>query len=66
MYNCLQVGNKMWKIQYKPNNDTQVWSIYACYENKAQAFIHASRISSEYFKVEVIDSDGNVVWSHYN
>ncbi len=56
----------MWKVQYKPNNDAQAWSTYACYDNKAQAYIHASRISSEYFMIEVIDSDGNVVWSHYN
>jgi len=56
----------MCKVQYKPNNHIQPWSIFGCYENKAQAFIYASRVSSKYFMVEIIDTDGSVVWSHYN
>jgi hypothetical protein len=56
----------MWKVHYKPNNDIQEWLALGCYNNKAQAFIHASRVSSEYFMVEVIDPDGSVAWSHYN
>lgn len=56
----------MWKVRYKPNNNTQAWSILDCYDKKAPAFINASRVSSAYFKVEVIGPEGNVVWSHYN
>ena len=55
----------MWKVRYKPNNATQAWSILGCYDNKAQAFMVASRLSSKYFMVEVIGLEGNVIWSHY-
>ncbi len=56
----------MWKVQYKPNNDIQSWSVFACYGNKAQAFINASRVSSDFFMVEIVGPDGGIVWSHYN
>ena len=66
MYDSPWLGKNMWKVRYKPNNNTQAWSILGCYDNKAQAFIDASRVSSVYFMVEVIGLEGNVVWSHYN
>lgn len=56
----------MWEVKYKPNNDNQAWLIFGSYENKTQAYIRASRVSGEYFMVEVIDPDGSVAWSHYN
>lgn len=59
-------GKNMWKVRYKPKNSTQAWLILGCYDNKAQAFIDASRVSSVYFMVEVTGLEGSVVWSHYN
>ena len=56
----------MWKVQFKPDDDTQTWSVLGGYDNKAHAFIHAARVFNEYFMVEVIAPDGNVVWSNYN
>ena len=44
-----------------PITTLKSWSIFGRYDNKALAFIHAASVSSEYFMVEVIDSDGNVV-----
>jgi len=56
----------MWKVQYKPNNDAQPWTVKGYYESKSQACIQALRIASEYFKVEVMDQKGIVIWSNYN
>jgi len=52
----------MWNIKYKPNNDSQPWSILECYASKAMALIHASRASGEFFMVKVIDGEGRIIW----
>ena len=54
----------MWIVQYKPNNDSQTWSLLESYDNKVRVVLHASRVSGEYFMVKVIDPDGCVIWSN--
>jgi len=56
----------MWKVKYKPNNDSQAWAVLDSYDNKAQALLLAARVSSEYYMVSVIGPDGDIAWSHCN
>ncbi len=52
----------MWKVEYKPNNDSQPWALLATYDNKASAILHASRVSAEYYMIRVTDPERVVVW----
>ena len=52
----------MWKIQYKPNNDSQPWSTLKVYENKGDALLHALRVSGDYFMVKVTDVNDALIW----
>ncbi len=54
----------MWIVEYKPNNDSQLWMFLESYDNKASAILHASRVSEEYYMVKVTDPDGSVIWSN--
>lgn len=54
----------MWIVQYRPDNETQPWSILDSYDNKASALISASNAAEDYFMVIVIDPDGSVIWSN--
>jgi len=56
------MDNKMWIVHYKPNNDSQEWSILESHDNKASALVHASRVSGDYFMVKVTDPDGGLIW----
>jgi len=58
--------NNMWKVKYKPNNNSQAWATLDSYDNKAEALLHAARVSSEYYRVSVIGPDGDITWSHCN
>ncbi|MCW8852474.1 MAG: hypothetical protein OQK44_07380 [Gammaproteobacteria bacterium] len=53
----------MWKVEYKPNNDSQPWTLLESYDNKASAILHASKVSAEYFRIKVTDPDCTVVWA---
>ena len=52
----------MWKVQCKPNDDSQPWSTLKEFENKGDAVLHALRISGDYYLVKVIDEDDALVW----
>ena len=54
----------MWKVEYKPNNDSQPWTLLESYDNKASAILHAARVSADHYMVKVTDPDGSVVWSN--
>jgi hypothetical protein len=54
----------MWIVQYRPDNETQPWSILGSYDNKASALISATNVAEDYFMVIVIDPDGSVIWSN--
>ena len=56
------VGAMMWKVQYKPNNDSQPWSTLKVYENKGDALLHALRISGDYYMVKVTDANDMLIW----
>jgi len=56
----------MWTIKYKPNNDSQAWLTLESYDNKSQALLHAARVSSNFYKVRVIDPEYNIIWKHEN
>lgn len=53
----------MWKVQYKPNNDSQPWTTLQEFSNKAGALLHASSVSRMYYMVKVVDPDGIEIWS---
>lgn len=53
----------MWKVQYKPNNASQVWQNLGSYGNEQSALSNASRIVGRYFMVGVIDPNGSAVFS---
>ncbi len=54
----------MWKVEYKPNNDSQTWILLESYDSKASALLHASRVSADYFMIKVTDPDGATVWAN--
>ncbi len=56
----------MWTVKYKPNNDSQAWLILESYKSKSQALLHAARISGRYFRVNVINSNYNIIWKNKN
>lgn len=53
----------MWKVQYKPNNASQVWQTMGSYGNEQSALGQASRIAGKHFMVRVVDPDGNTVFT---
>lgn len=53
----------MWKVQYKPNNASQVWQTLGSYGNEASALSNAGRIMGKYFMVRAVDPNGNTVFS---
>lgn len=55
----------MWKIKYKPNNNSHAWITLDSYDKKSQALIHAGQVSGKHFKVYVIDPENNKIWSNY-
>lgn len=56
------VGVIMWKVQYKPNNDSQPWSTLKVYENKGDALLYALRISGDYYMVKVTGENDALIW----
>lgn len=56
------IGKTMWKVQYKPNNDSQPWSLLQQFDDKGDALLHALRISGDYYMVKVTDADDALIW----
>ena len=53
----------MYKVQYKSHNAYQTWVTCGNYGNENSALANASRVTSRYFMVRVIDPDGHLIWS---
>lgn len=56
------VSKVVWKVQCKPNNDSQPWVVLQEHDNKGDALLHGLRISGDYFMVKVTDSDDALIW----
>jgi hypothetical protein len=54
----------MWKVEYKPDKNSQVWIVLNTYDDQSSAFITASHVSSDCFMVIVKDPEGSVIWSN--
>jgi hypothetical protein len=53
----------MYKVRYKSYNASQSWTTLGSYGSEQSALSSASRVSGKYFMVQVIDPNGNVIWS---
>lgn len=53
----------MYKVRYKSHNASQAWSTLGSYGNEASALQNASRVAGKYFMVQVLDRNGNTIWS---
>lgn len=53
----------MYKVRYKSHNALQAWAVMGSYGNEQLALSNASRVSDKYLMVQVIDPNGNVIWS---
>lgn len=53
----------MWKVQYKPDNASQVRQTLGSYGNEQSDLSNASRIMGRHFMVRVLDPSGNTVIS---
>jgi delta-aminolevulinic acid dehydratase/porphobilinogen synthase len=53
----------MWVLYYRPDNVSQPWSVLDTFDTKVNAIIKAYQVSSEYFMIKVIDTEGRVIWS---
>ena len=54
----------MWTVHFRPNSDSQPWSIPdSCYSS-VSAIVRATEVLGEYFMVKVTDPDGSVIWAN--
>lgn len=54
----------MYKVKYKSHNASQSWATLGSYGSEQSALNNASRVSSKYLMVQVINPDGSVIWSN--
>ncbi len=53
----------MYRVRYKSHNAMQAWAVLGSYGNEQSALSNALRVSGQYLMVQVIDPNGNVIWT---